>query len=76
MAATRAKFRCNSVETFSGVPTVARAYKFSAVYDDGIPENQRFAQYTPAGQLQIHVDNPAVRFELGKCYYLDITPAD
>ena len=76
---TRAKFRCGSIETFA-VPTVGpegtRVYRFSAEYDTSVPEDVRYAKYTPSGELRIVVDNPAVVFEPGRSYYLDITPAD
>ncbi|GIH26050.1 hypothetical protein Aph01nite_43600 [Acrocarpospora phusangensis] len=71
----RAKFRCRSVETY-GPNAQQRTYRFGAVADDGIPENQRYARYTPIGELSISVDNPDVVFEPGKCYYLDFTPAE
>lgn len=58
------------------VKTWPRTYRFTASYDESIPEDQRYARYTPSGSLTITVDNPAVEFELGKSYYLDITPAD
>lgn len=76
MATTRAKFHCNSVEQFNANGEGQRTYRFSAVYDDGIPENQRYAKYTPSGELRIQVDNPAVSFEPGKAYYLDFTPVE
>jgi hypothetical protein len=46
------------------------------MYDESIPEDQRYAKATPSGTLTITVDNPAVVFEPGASYYLDITPAD
>lgn len=73
MRAVRAKFRCTSVETFSTAPEGQRTYRFSAEYDDSVPEDQRYARYTPAGNLSITVTNPAVLFEPGKSYYLDFT---
>jgi hypothetical protein len=74
---TRAKFRCIS-ETRSAynVEAGVRTYKFQALYDDTVPEDQRFAKYTPSGSLEISVDNPNVEFKLGVQYYLDITPAE
>lgn len=72
--AVRAKFKCSSVERFGN--TEAANYRFSAVTDQSTPENQRYARYTPSGELRIYVDNPAVVFEPGKDYYLDFTPAD
>lgn len=70
---TRAKFRCNSAEEYS---TGQRTYKFTAVTDDGTPENERYHRYTPSGALQISIDNPAVSFTIGAAYYLAFTPAD
>ena len=76
--AIRAKFRCNSVE-FRGDPTdpnTTRNFTFQAVSDSSTPENERFTKYTPWGELKMAVDNPAVRFEVGKFYYVDFTPAE
>jgi hypothetical protein len=56
--------------------TWPRVYRFTAQYDTTLPEDQRYAQATPSGTLQISVDNPLVTFEPGKAYYLDFTPAD
>lgn len=55
--------------------TWPRAFEFSAVYDASIPEDARYARYTPYAQLTLNVDNPAVSFEPGKSYYLDFTEA-
>lgn len=79
MATVRAKFRCHSENTRRHGPQAEasiRSYEFMAVFDDGTPENERYAKYTPTGKLEITVDNPAVSFEPGKSYYLDFTPAD
>jgi len=70
---TRAKFRCNQVTQNAG--SDAKQYSFAPVYDTSIPEDLRYSKYTPSGSLTLHVDNPAVNFELGKQYYIDITPA-
>lgn len=56
--------------------TWPRTYRFSPEYDDSVPEDQRYARYTPSGELRIQVDNPAVSFEPGKQYYLDFTPVE
>lgn len=53
-----------------------RTYRFMAMYDPSVPEDQRYAQSTPSGSLQMQVDNPAVVFEPGRDYYLDFTPVD
>ncbi len=75
---TRAKFQCNTETTkrWGKDPATSRVYDFTAVYDAESPEDQRFAKATPSGSLSITVDNPAVTFEPGKAYYLDITPVD
>ncbi|HEY9413782.1 MAG TPA: hypothetical protein VIQ30_03405 [Pseudonocardia sp.] len=76
--AIRAKFRCNSVE-FRGDPAdenTPRTYKLSPIYDTSTPENERFTKATPWGEMTMNVDNPAARFEVGACYYLDFTPAE
>jgi hypothetical protein len=56
----------------------SKALVFTAVYDDGTPENARFAKATPSGQLEMVVDNEDVLKQLviGKSYYLDFTPAE
>jgi hypothetical protein len=76
---TRAKFRCTrETQTRWNTQMVdpQRSYEFEATYDPDLPEDQRFARATPVGSLKITVDNPAVTFEPGSAYYLDITPAD
>jgi hypothetical protein len=60
----------------SGELTWPRTYRFSAQYDQSIPEDVRYAKYSPSGELRIQVDNPSVVFEPGKSYYLDFTPVD
>lgn len=72
----RAKFRCQNEKTVrNGGSNTPREYEFTAMYDDGTPENQRFAKATPVGRLTMTVDNPDVTFEPGKSYYLDFTEA-
>jgi hypothetical protein len=74
----RAKFRCMSENTkkWSTNGDASRSYDFQAMYDPDVPEDQRYAKATPTGNLTIAIDNPAVTFEPGKAYYLDITPAE
>lgn len=74
MRAVRAKFRCTSVETYQTPGT--RSFRFAAEYDADLPEDQRYAKYTPSGDLRITVDNPNVEFEPGRSYYLDFTPVE
>lgn len=71
----RAKFRCVSVIT-NCYSDASRIYKFQAMYDPDIPEDQRFAQATPSGSLEITVDNPSAQFTCGAYYYLDFVPVD
>lgn len=73
MSTSRAKFKCTRI-THTEYGTAVE-YRFSAVCADEVPENQRFHRYTPSGTLSIWVDNPNVMYELGKCYYLDFSPA-
>lgn len=71
---TRAKFKCVKMSVTDYNKTT-KEYEFQAVCADEVPENERYHKYTPSGKLSIWVDNEAVKFELGKSYYLDITEA-
>lgn len=71
----RAKFKCVGLNKNSYNPS-ATQYNFTAVGADGVPENQRYHKYTPNGDMNITVDNPAVEFVLGKTYYLDFSEAE
>jgi len=68
----RAKFHCNEVQEVGGV------VRFSTLYDDSIPEDVKFSQSTPCGDIEMTIDNEEAlkRFEPGKSYYVDFTPAD
>lgn len=68
---TRAKFTCNEVTTNS----YSERATLNAVYADGKPEHNGFAQATPWGELVIQIDNPAAKgfFKPGKNYFLDIS---
>lgn len=67
----RAKMRCDSVTTFA--TDERRSFVFSAVYDPTVPEDERYARYTPYAKLEMTVDNPAVPWKPGETYYLDFT---
>ena len=56
----------------------ARRLKFSAVYSNDTPENERFHKATPSGEIVMTVDNPsaASQFEVGKYYYVDFSNAE
>ena len=73
----RAKFTVTEITHFQWNKDSVRI-KLAAQYDQSIPEDQRFAKATPSGEFWMQVDNPAAAaaLELGKAYYIDITPAD
>lgn len=72
----RAKFLCASETRHAYGQSGQRTYKFTAVYDPDLPEDQKFNKYTPSGSLEMVIDNPAAHFEPGRFYYLDFTPVD
>lgn len=44
--------------------------KFTARYDENIPEDKKFNEYTPSGSIEMTVkDSVAKEYELGKPYY-------
>ena len=69
---TRGKFQCQSEKRVYWNKDT-RVYEFTAVCNDGTPENDRFHKYTPSGAISITVDNPNVILEPGKFYYVDFT---
>lgn len=74
----RAKFRVRSInhlETSSPDAVLAEVSLY-AVYGDG-KGNESWSRFTPSGDLKMMITNPAAIevFELGKDYFLDITPA-
>lgn len=68
----RCKVVCNHKST---TETDARL-SFSPVYT-GSEENKEFFKYTPGGDFSIYTVNLAVaeKFEMGKEYYVDFSPA-
>lgn len=78
MSEVRAKFFCTEkkhIHTTSPNDVLCQI-TFQAVYGDG-KGNEQWSKYTPSGKLEMSVTNPAAidKFELGKSYYLDFTPA-
>lgn len=75
----RAKFRLTRIEKHQyqkgGVERCT--YVFTTQYDKSIPEDHRFAEATPNGELKIVIDNPAAQqfFALGEDYYFNATGA-
>lgn len=71
----RAKFKVVAV-TQHHYEINARTIKLEPQYDQSIPEDRRFAQATPTGEMSIYVNNPraVAELELGKYFYLDFVP--
>lgn len=75
----RAKLRLTSITESSwgkGAPT-SKKLRFDTIYDQSIPEDQRFQKATPSGHCELQIDNPAAlaQFEIGCDYFVDFTPA-
>jgi hypothetical protein len=73
----RSKFRLTEIREHYYAKD-ARTLVFEAQYDSTIPEDQAFTKATPTGRLEMRVDNPQAlaKFEIGKYYYFDATPAE
>lgn len=73
--AVRAKFKVTQVTNHDGGGKTVKLY---AEYDTSIPEDQRFAQATPSGTIEMYINNPpaADYLELGKKFYVDFTAAE
>lgn len=73
--AIRAKLVLSEVVNLAWSKTSKRL-KFTTQYDESIPEDLRFCKATPSGEFSMQVDNPGAleQLELGKYYYLDLTP--
>lgn len=72
----RAKFRCTSItkkEGWSGHKFL-HAAKFTAI-TGGSEENEKFFAATPSGSLEVDTVVPDI-FEVGKAYYVELTPAE
>jgi hypothetical protein len=65
-----------TVASTTEYPYGGKKSELHGVYS-GSPEDNSFAKATPSLQMNITVDNPAVKDFLvpGKNYYLDFTPA-
>ena len=70
----RCKFRCTQADPDqSGGVQVA----FTAAYDQPLAgEDIAFNRYTPSGSMTSYINNPALNgfYEVGKEYYIDVTP--
>ena len=68
----RCKMQCTSILERPAGSSIR--YHFEAACADEVPENQRFHKYTPSGSIDLEVDNPNVKYEIGKFYYFDSVP--
>ncbi len=75
------KFRCKmQLQDITSVHwhPVTKFLRFSAAYDNSIPEDRNFNKSTPSAKLTMQVDNPVVldQLKLGEYYYLDFELAE
>jgi hypothetical protein len=72
----RAKFQVIAKDAVEG--SAAVKVVLEPRYDDTTPEDQRYAKYTPAGRIEMQVDNPPASDQLvvGKTFYVDFTEVD
>jgi len=86
--AVRAKMRCTGVNTsgaicastdkenpFGKMITVTLQPVYGGADDKA---NAEWSKWTPSGELKLAITNPAAyeQFEVGKAYYVDLTPAE
>lgn len=76
----RAKFWVMDIKHHeTGNPNdICASITMEPVYNNGDPANASWSKYTPSGKLEMTVTNPDAidRFEKGKPYYVDFTPAE
>ena len=73
----RAKFRVSEVTKTSTEHNEQHAVRLVPVVS-GSPENERFYQFTPGGQIDLQIVNAdtAAMLVPGKEYYVDFIPAE
>lgn len=73
----RAKIQLTHITQSSWGNKDDRILKFAAIYDETIPEEQRFQKATPSAEFTMTVNNPVAleQFVLGEKYYVDFTLA-
>lgn len=79
----RAKFFVQDIR-HSDVPgtdqyAIVKMAPVFGAYGDGDEEaNKSWSKWTPSGSLEMAITNPEAiaKFEIGKSYFLDFTPAD
>jgi hypothetical protein len=72
---TRCKFQCVSKTITGAGENQTNQFVFTPV-TGGSDENKSFWKWTPSGKLEFNCLNKEVDFEIGKSYYLDISPAE
>ena len=75
----RAKFWVKSIQHHhTGVTETFAEIKMAPVYGTTDKPNEQWSKYTPQGEITMGITNPTAieKFELGKSYYVDFTPAD
>lgn len=77
----RAKFWVTNVNhAHTGPGNIFAEVKMAPVYSgqDGNPANAEWSKATPQGAISLSITNPEAieQFELGKSYWIDISPAD
>ncbi len=74
----RAKFRLQEYTT--RIDHTGKELRTLILYPvtSGSEENKKFYEYTPSGKLELGTVNPEAwaKFEIGKSYYVDFTPAE
>jgi len=72
----KAKFVCNTIEKQEGYEGPGKVSLTPVV--EGSEENKTFSKYTPAGLLELWIDNPSAEgfFEEGGEYLLDINKSE
>lgn len=75
MKTVRAKMTCSSKTITGAGENAQHGFKFHPV-TGGSDENKEFWKWTPSGCLELNCVNPAVDFEPGKAYYIDIILAE
>lgn len=79
MTNMRAKVKCTSVNVFETCDQVKfiPVCKSEPYGTDGLDEDNTFAKFSPAGNFELTIANPALfgKFRPGQTFYVDFTPA-
>lgn len=78
MTKIRCKFVCVSKTPIEHSLDNTHKVAFEARYHPETPEDQRFTKATPWGTLDVAISNPTAiaSLEVGKAYYLDLSPVE